>query len=214
MILWGLLTSVGLNVERLAFRQTGGSNLIFNSTHAVSDQKVMWNERAYQYAHFSLVGKGSHVIGIHIKSGAVDEIVLCCHLLHDRYLLGICIRCGYFYFSSILSSSKKMEKYLNIWKKEVCRPIPCLVHLSQSARSNSLYKPTLNKSPAWSLWKIKNTFFHYSLVMMNGAAYLCKFPSLSPRCIGSGGGGSLEQNRFRWERFLSAVRVSGLDKRV
>lgn len=33
--------SMGSNGERLAFRQTGGSNLIFNSIHAMSDQKVM-----------------------------------------------------------------------------------------------------------------------------------------------------------------------------
>lgn len=33
--------SMGLNVEQLAFRQIGGSNLIFNSIHAVNDQKVM-----------------------------------------------------------------------------------------------------------------------------------------------------------------------------
>lgn len=43
--------------------------------------------------------------------------------------------------------------------------ISCLIYLSQSATSNALHKPTLSKNSAWSLWKIKNRFFHYYLVM-------------------------------------------------
>lgn len=89
--------------------------------------------------------------------------------------------------------------------------ISCLIYLSQSATSNALHKPTLSKNSAWSLWKIKNRFFHYYLVMTNRAAYLCKFPSSSPQWTGSGGGGSLEQSQ---KRFLQAIWVSRFGTRV